>query len=160
VIPAVSDEPLRLEVRGETVEVVPVPAAHEQLELVADGYTHVGYTVRLGDVTLHHTGDTVPFEGQVERVKPHAIDLLLVPVNGRDFYRTRVGTIGNMDYREAAEYTVQIGAKVAIPMHYGMFRGNTVPAGYFITYLADYHPAQAAHVMGRFGKYVYVKGSA
>jgi hypothetical protein len=40
-------------------------------------------------------------------------------------------------------------------MHYGMFQCNTVPPGYFVTYLADYHPAQSAHVFGRYGKYVY-----
>lgn len=158
VIAAVSDEVLRLEVRGETVEVVPVPAAHEQLELTPEGYTHLGYTVRLGGVNVHHTGDTVPFEGQVERVKPHDVDVLLVPINGRDFYRTRANTIGNMDYREAGDFSVMIGAKVAVPIHYGMFRGNTVPPGYFVTYLADYHPEQGVHVMGRFGKYLYLKG--
>ena len=159
VIPAVSDEPLRLDVRGESVEIVPVPAAHEQLEPTPEGYTHLGYTVRLGGINVHHTGDTVPFEGQVERVKPHDVDVLLVPINGRDFYRTRAGTIGNMDYREAGDFAVQIGAKVAVPIHYGMFQGNTVPPGYFVTYLADYHPEQASHVMGRFGKYLYLKGS-
>jgi L-ascorbate 6-phosphate lactonase len=158
VIPAVSDETLRLEVRGETIELVPVPAAHETLELTPEGYTHLGFTVRLGGVNIHHTGDTVPFEGQVERVKPHDVDVLLVPINGRDFYRTRANTIGNMDYREAGDFSVMIGAKVAIPIHYGMFRGNTVPPGYFITYLADYHPEQSAHVMGRFGKYLHLKG--
>jgi L-ascorbate 6-phosphate lactonase len=158
VTPAVSDEAIRLEVRGETIEIVPVPAAHEQLDLQPEGYTHLGYTIRLGGVTIHHTGDTVPFEGQVERVKPHGVDVLLVPINGRDFYRTRAGTIGNMDYREAGEFAVQIGARVAVPIHYGMFRGNTVPPGHFVSYLAEYQPQQNVHVMGRFGKYLYLKG--
>jgi L-ascorbate 6-phosphate lactonase len=158
VVAAASDEPLRLDVRGETVEIVPVPAAHEQLEPTPEGFTHLGYTVRLGGVNVHHTGDTVPFEGQVERVRPHDVDVLLVPINGRDFYRTRANTIGNMDYREAGDFSVMIGARVAIPIHYGMFRGNTVPPGYFVTYLADYHPEQSCHVMGRFGKYLYLKG--
>lgn len=154
VIAALSDEAIGL----DGIEVLPVPAAHETLELTPQGYTHLGFTIRLDGLTVHHTGDTVPFEGQVERVKPHAVDVLLVPINGRDFYRTRAGTIGNMDYREAAEFAVQIGAAVAIPMHYGMFRGNTVPPGYFVTYLADFHPQQSVHVTGRYAKYVHFKG--
>jgi L-ascorbate 6-phosphate lactonase len=151
VVPAVADEPLRL----GAAEILPVPAAHEQLELVADGYTHLGYTLRLGGRTVHHTGDTTPYEGQIERVKAHGVEILLVPINGRDYYRTSRGTIGNMDYREAGDFAVAIGAKVAVPMHYGMFQGNTVPPGYFVTYLADYHPTQSVHVFGRYGKYVY-----
>lgn len=151
VVAAVADEPLHL----GSAEVIPVPAAHEQLELLADGYTHLGYTLRLGGRVVHHTGDTTPYEGQIERVKAHGVDVLLVPINGRDFYRTGRGTIGNMDYREAGDFAVAIGAKVAVPMHYGMFQGNTVPPGYFVTYLADYHPQQNVHVFGRYGKYVY-----
>src|SRR5919106_786204 len=39
VVPAVADEALKL----GAAEVLPVPAAHEQLELLEDGYTHLGY---------------------------------------------------------------------------------------------------------------------
>lgn len=105
---------------------------------------------------MHHSGDTIPYEGQTERVKEHAVDVALLPINGRDFYRTRAGTIGNLDYRKAAEFAVQIGADVVIPIHYAMFRGNTVPPGHLVSYLADFHPEQSVHVMGRFGKYLYL----
>jgi L-ascorbate metabolism protein UlaG (beta-lactamase superfamily) len=57
-----------------------------------------------------------------------------------------------MDYREAAEFVVGVGAAVAIPMHYGMFRGNTTPPGHFVSHLHDVHPDQACLVMGRFGR--------
>jgi L-ascorbate metabolism protein UlaG (beta-lactamase superfamily) len=153
VVPAVADQPLRL----GPAEVLPVPAAHEQLDLTDQGYPYLGYTLRLGSLAVHHTGDTIPYPGQIERVRAHDVDVLLVPINGRDFYRTSRGTIGNMDYREAGDFAVAIGAGVAIPIHYGMFRGNTVPPGHFVSYLADYHPAQSVHVFGRFGKFVYCR---
>lgn len=155
VLPAVADEPLRIDLRGSTLEVLPVPAKHEEFDLGHQGYPYLGYSVRLNGVCVYHSGDTIPYEGQIERVREHAVDVALLPINGRDFYRTRAGTIGNFDYREAAEFAVQIGAAVVIPIHYGMFRGNTVPPGYFVTYLSDFHPEQSIHVMGRFGKYVY-----
>lgn len=154
--PAVADESLALDARGARVEIRPVPAKHEEFDQTEAGYPYLGYSIRLGGVTVHHSGDTIPYAGQVERVRTHEVDVALLPINGRDFYRTRTGTIGNCDYREAAELASQIGAKVVIPMHYGMFRGNTVPPGHFVSYLHEFYPEQAAVVMGRFGKYVYV----
>jgi L-ascorbate 6-phosphate lactonase len=156
VVPAAADEPLELTVAGETVEVLPVPARHEEFDRGPEGYPYLGYTLRLGGVTLHHSGDTIPYEGQVERVREHRVDLALLPINGRDFYRTRAGTLGNFDYREAGDFAAQIGASLVVPIHYGMFRGNTVPPGHFVSYLHDFHPEQSAHVFGRFGKLVYV----
>lgn len=156
VIPAVADEPLRLEVRGTTVELLPVPAKHEEFDLTEQGYPHLGYSIRLGGVCVHHSGDTIPYEGQTERVQVHRVDVALLPINGRDFYRTRANTIGNMNGREAATFASQIGASVVIPMHYGMFSGNTVPPGNFVTYVSEAYPALSVHVMGRFAKYVHV----
>jgi L-ascorbate metabolism protein UlaG (beta-lactamase superfamily) len=156
VIPAVADEPLTLDARGSKVEIFPVPAKHEEFDLTEQGYPYLGYSIRLGGVTVHHSGDTIPYDGQIERVRAHRVDVALLPINGRDYYRTRAGTIGNFDYREAAEFATQIGAKVVIPMHYGMFRGNTVPPGHFVSHAADYYPDLSIHVMGRFGTYVHV----
>jgi L-ascorbate 6-phosphate lactonase len=155
VVAALADQPLRL----GALELLPVPAKHEEFDQTDAGYPYLGYSLRLDGaraVTLHHTGDTIPYEGQAERVKAHGVDVLLAPINGRDFYRTRSGTIGNMDYREAGEFAVQIGARLVIPIHYGMFRGNTVPPGYLVNYLAEFHPEQAVHVMGRYGKLLYL----
>src|SRR5207245_164940 len=105
VVAAVADEPLRLAVRLGSLELLPVPARHEEFDRAPGGdYPYLGYTVRLGGVAVHHTGDTIPYEGHIERVRAHGVDVALVPINGRDFYRTRAGTIGNMDYREAADF--------------------------------------------------------
>jgi L-ascorbate metabolism protein UlaG (beta-lactamase superfamily) len=158
VIPAVADEAIALDLGGTRVEVLPVPAKHEEFDRVEAGYPYLGYSIRLAGVCVHHSGDTIPYEGQVERVAAHGVDVALLPINGRDFYRTRAGTIGNFDYREAGEFATQIKATVVIPIHYGMFRGNTVPPGHFVSHLHDFHPEQSSYVMGRFGKYVYVKG--
>lgn len=156
VIAAVADEPISLDVRGRPVELQPVPAKHEEFDQVDLGYPYLGYTITLNGVRVHHSGDTIPYPGQIERVKEHRVAVALLPINGRDFYRTRAGTIGNFDYREAAEFAVSIGASVVIPMHYAMFRGNTVPPGHFISHLSEFYPRQSAHVMGRFGRYVHL----
>jgi L-ascorbate metabolism protein UlaG (beta-lactamase superfamily) len=157
VIPAAADETLALDLGGARVEVRPVPAKHEEFDRVEAGYPYLGYSIRLAGVCVHHSGDTIPYEGQVDRVTAHGVDVALLPINGRDFYRTRSKILGNFDYREAGEFATQIHASVVIPIHYGMFRGNTVPPGHFVSHLHDFHPEQSIHVMGRFGKYVYVR---
>jgi len=154
VVAATAGEALAL----DGVELIPVAAKHEEFDRdPALGYPYLGYIIRVGGVTIYNAGDTIPYEGLVEAVQPHAVDLAFLPINGRDFYRTRAGTIGNFDYREAAETAVAIGADVAVPVHYGMFAGNTVPVGHFVSYLADFHPHQQSHVLGRYGFYLYAR---
>jgi L-ascorbate metabolism protein UlaG (beta-lactamase superfamily) len=138
------------------VEVIPIPAKHEEFDEHPDlGCPYLGYVLRFDALTIYNAGDTIPYEGLVERLVPYEIDLAFLPINGRDFFRTRAGTIGNTDYREAAELAVAIGAETVVPVHYGMFAGNSVPPGHFISYLAEFHPIQQAHVMGRYGCFVY-----
>jgi L-ascorbate metabolism protein UlaG (beta-lactamase superfamily) len=152
VVAATAGEAITL---GE-VELIPLAAKHEEFDLHPTlGYPYLGYIIRLGGVTIYNAGDTIPYEGLVELLQPHAIDLAFLPINGRDFFRTRADTIGNFDYREAAELAVAIGVDVAVPVHYGMFAGNSVPPGHFVSYLAEFHPRQQSHVLGRYGFYLY-----
>src|SRR5258708_2001152 len=157
VIPADADKPLALDLGGTRVELLPVPARHEEFDRVESGYPYLGYSIRLGGTCVHHSGDTIPYEGQVERVAAHGVDVALLPINGRDFYRPRAGRLVNFASGEPGEFGSQIHASVVIPIHYGMFRGNTVPPGHFVSHLHDVHPEQSIHVMGRFGKFVYTK---
>jgi len=157
VVPADADVPLRLLLPAGEVAIDPVPAAHETLDPTPEGYGFLGYTIRLGSIAVHHAGDTTPYPGQIERVRAHAVDVALLPINGRDVYRTSRGVIGNMDYREAAEFAHAIGALVVVPMHYGMFAGNTVPPGHFVSLAAEMFPDLNVHIMGRFGRYTYLR---
>ena len=118
---------------GETVEVAgfsitALPAAHEAIELDADGrMLHLGYVVRCGPFSIYHAGDTVRYEGMAERIG--AVDVALLPINGRAPER-RVA--GNLWGEEAAELAHEIGAGVAVPMHYEMFEFNTEPPDAFV----------------------------
>ena len=40
-----------------------------------------------------------------------------------------MGLIGNMDAREAVRLSQEIGVRVLVPMHWDLFRGNTVRPG-------------------------------
>jgi L-ascorbate metabolism protein UlaG (beta-lactamase superfamily) len=101
-----------------------VPAAHEQL-----APEFAGFIVQVGAHRLYHGGDTVMYDGMVERLRPFNIDLALLPINGRALER-RVS--GNLSGREAARLAHAIGARWVVPCHYEMFEFNTASPDEFI----------------------------
>ncbi len=119
---------------GQTVEaggfeITAVPAAHEAIERDAAGrMLHLGYVVRCGPFALYHAGDTVLYEGMAARVGA-GIDVALLPINGRAPER-RVA--GNLHGEEAAALAHEIGARLAVPMHFEMFEFNTEPPDAFV----------------------------
>lgn len=100
-----------------------VPAAHERRELDDQGRDRfMGYVVKAGRWSVYHAGDTVLYDGMVEKLEQFNIDVAILPINGRSPQR-RVA--GNLDGREAAQLARMIGAGVVIPCHYEMFEFNT-----------------------------------
>jgi L-ascorbate metabolism protein UlaG (beta-lactamase superfamily) len=118
---------------GQTVElagfsITAVPAAHETIERDPEGrMLHLGYVVRCGPFALYHAGDTIPYDGMAERIGA-GIDVALLPINGRAPER-RVA--GNLTGEEAAALAHEIGARLAVPMHFEMFEFNTEPPDAF-----------------------------
>lgn len=116
------------EVRG--FRFVGIPAAHETLEVDEFGrHRFMGYIVRFGGWTFYHSGDTLLYEGMVERLKPWSVDVALLPINGRDPVR-RVA--GNLDGTQAARLAKDIGAGLVVPCHYDMFKFNTASPESFV----------------------------
>jgi L-ascorbate metabolism protein UlaG (beta-lactamase superfamily) len=120
---------------GEQKQVGPftfygVASAHEQLDRTAAGlYPYLGYVARLGSLTIYHPGDTVLYDGLVEKLRPFEIDIALLPINGT-LPERRVS--GNLWGREAAWLAREIGAKLAIPCHYDMFEFNSESPDEFV----------------------------
>ena len=52
---------------------------------------------------------------------------MLLPVNGNGFYRREDGIVGNMDSFDAARLALDCGTGLLIPMHFDLYRGNSVP---------------------------------
>ncbi|MBO6638790.1 MAG: MBL fold metallo-hydrolase [Roseitalea sp.] len=103
-------------------------AAHETMQRDAAGrHLFLGYAIALGDVTIFHSGDTVPYEGQIEEVAALKADLALLPVNGRDAERAAQGVPGNLHLAEAADLAAGAGIPAVIAHHFDMFAFNTVP---------------------------------
>jgi L-ascorbate metabolism protein UlaG (beta-lactamase superfamily) len=114
---------------GESVSVGPfelarVPAAHEE---PTDDVC--GFVVTVGPHRVYHAGDTVWHDGIVERVGSMEVSAALLPINGRAAER-RVA--GNLDGVEAARLARELGAGLAVPMHYDLFEFNTASPDAFV----------------------------
>jgi L-ascorbate metabolism protein UlaG (beta-lactamase superfamily) len=55
------------------------------------------------------------------------IEIAVLPVNERNYYRDRRGIVGNMSIREAFGLAEEIGARTLVPVHWDMFAPNCVP---------------------------------
>jgi L-ascorbate metabolism protein UlaG (beta-lactamase superfamily) len=118
-----SPGPLRIDV---------VPAVHgvSMDDAYSDaGGRFVGYVVHGPDFALYHAGDTVASPEVIEALEDKQIDIALVPINGRDYFREEQGIVGNLDYREAVQLVRRIGARTLVPIHWDGFAGNTERPG-------------------------------
>jgi L-ascorbate metabolism protein UlaG (beta-lactamase superfamily) len=102
------------------------------------GDPQLSWLVEANGVRAVHLGDTL-FHGHWWRIALRAgpIDLALVPINGAvlDFPHRRPASSlpGVMDPEQAAEAVGILGARIAVPIHYGGYEGS-----------AHYRPAERA----------------
>lgn len=109
-------------------EIEAIPAAHEELKINGAGeYYNLGYIVKSGGLKIYHSGDCIPFPDLAAILRSKNIDVALLPVNGRDEYRSSLGIPGNFSYREAVDLCIKAGIQFMIAHHWGMFSFNTVP---------------------------------
>jgi L-ascorbate metabolism protein UlaG (beta-lactamase superfamily) len=98
-------------------ELEAVPAAHPEL-----APQYAGYLVRCGGKRIYHSGDSVVYLGMTERLSQGAVNLALLPINGR---------LGNMSGTDAARLAAAIRADLVVPCHYDMFEFNTASPAAF-----------------------------
>jgi len=123
---SVNDTPLVI----DSISFKAIPSAHEILEQDEHGdQRFIGFIINIGKWTLYHSGDCVPYDGLVQRLKEWKIDIAFLPINGRDPTR---GVAGNFNANEAVALAKEIGAGLVIPCHYEMFEFNTVSPDSFI----------------------------
>jgi L-ascorbate 6-phosphate lactonase len=117
---------------GGAVRVVPaVHAVHPR-----DGYSEggdpprfVGFVLELGGVAIYHGGDTIADDRVLAGLEGVRVDVALLPVNGRTYFREQQDLAGNLDARDAVALAARCGASVLVPLHWDLFEGNTERAG-------------------------------
>ena len=84
--------------------------------------TAVGFIIDDGEETFYVSGDTLYNYDVIDDVldlAPDGVDFAFLPING-------VGN--NMNASDAADFAYEIGAKAAIPLHWGLFDSLTPDA--------------------------------
>jgi L-ascorbate metabolism protein UlaG (beta-lactamase superfamily) len=125
-------------------------------EVDAEGHARwMGFLIECNGVTLYHSGDTVVIPEILDALGGHRIDLALLPINGRDFFRERDDLVGNLWPREAAQLAVAIGAEVLIGIHNDLFAENRVRPGMLYDDLNHFAPFQRCHTLQPGELYLY-----
>lgn len=121
-------------------------------------YRYLGYVLEIAGVRIYHAGDTVIYDGLVERLRDLAVDIAFLPINGRNYFREQVDIVGNMDEREAADLAAAAGVKLLVPMHYDMFAANQGRPGLLVDYIQAHYPQLACFVPAHGCRFTFTRG--
>jgi L-ascorbate metabolism protein UlaG (beta-lactamase superfamily) len=103
--------------------IIGIPSAHNSVDKNEKGECKfMGFVVQFGKYAVYHSGDTLWFDGLEALIKPFAVDIAFLPINGNKPERK---VAGNMNPAEAAKFGKIINAKLTIPHHYHLFEFNT-----------------------------------
>jgi len=110
------------------VTVTAMPCAHTELHRDEDGcYRELSYLIEAEGKKIFFGGDMSMYDGLLEAIAAISPDVMLLPVNGRDWFRTSQNIIGNLDSNEAAELAARSGTKLFIPGHHDLYDFNGCP---------------------------------
>lgn len=102
-------------------------SAHESLQFDHHGHSEwLGYVIEIDGLRLYHSGDCIPYQGLAERLRSLAVDIALLPVNGRDPARSGNGVPGNFTLDEAVALAASAGIPCLLAHHHGLFDFSTV----------------------------------
>lgn len=140
------DDGVSIEAGG--VRVTGIAAAHEFLDRDPDTgrYPYLGYVIEGNGCTLYHAGDSCVYEGLQTKLKQWDMDVVLLPINGRDARRLAANCMGNMTYQEAADLAGALQPRLTIPTHYDMFAFNQEDPTLFVDYMQVKYPSLKVRV--------------
>ena len=139
------------------IAVTAIPSAHEEFHVDKNGnYMEVGFKVELDKISFYHAGDCCPYKGLEERLC--GCDIMMIPINGRDYYRTHVcDIIGCFNSREAVLLAKNTQVDLLIPTHFDLYDVNCVNPAEFVDCLKDLNPTQKFHIFAPGERFVYCK---
>jgi L-ascorbate metabolism protein UlaG (beta-lactamase superfamily) len=118
-----------IELNAPGLSIRGVASAHEGLDTDAWGrHLYLGFVITIGGLRFYHSGDSLSYEGLDAAIGPEPLDLMFLPINGRDPAR---GVPGNMSAEEAVDLANRLRPRYLVPHHYDMFTFNTVPVTLF-----------------------------
>lgn len=130
------------------VKLFGIASAHEFLDQDKKTglFPYMGFMIQLNGFTIYHAGDTCRYEGLEGKLRDWEIDIMILPINGRDATRYSSGCIGNMTYQEAVDLAGTLKPGIVIPGHYDMFAHNAEDPQNFDEYMRVKYPDQSVHI--------------
>ena len=131
----------RVTVKG--IEINAIAAAHEFIERdPVTGYCpHLSFVVKADEKAFYFSGDSCIYDGYTSKIDALGhLDLMIVPINGRDAYRYRTECWGNMTFQEAVDLAGTLKTSFVVPAHYEMFAYNSEDPKKFVQYLNIKYP--------------------
>lgn len=157
----IADSRIRMPCIGQRVEAgdffyTAIPAAHYQYEVDEQQHARwMGYLIEWNGVTLYHSGDTLVVPELLTALEGVALDLALLPINGRDYFREEQEIIGNLWPGEAVQLAQRLAPRVLIGMHNDLFAENRVHAGFLFDEIDRQTPFQRCHLLQAGELYLY-----
>ncbi len=149
------DDGISLEL-SDHIKISGIAAAHEFLDQDEDfgKYPYLGCIIEGNGCTLYHSGDTCIYEGMIEKLRKFGtIDVMFIPINGRDAVRYSSNIIGNMTYQEAVDLAGTLTPNLVVPAHYEMFNSNRENPTFFADYIHAKYP-KIPYWIGKHGEMV------
>ena len=99
--------------------------AYNAGEVISGGLVRfLGYVMELAGTRIYHSGDGLAYPGLAEELARLSVDVVLLPINGRDAEREALDIVGNMSSDEAVTLAGRSGAEVLVPMHWDLLADN------------------------------------
>lgn len=104
-----------------------ISVAHPVHQVDENGLDHnLAFAIYIENKCLVHLGDTYLTKRlQNSLLELKEIDVLFAPINGMDEEKAKIGLIGNMSSKEAADLCYKVESKLSVPTHFDMVKGNT-----------------------------------
>jgi L-ascorbate metabolism protein UlaG (beta-lactamase superfamily) len=144
---------------GTSAKLTAVPSAHYTNEYdMQKGHRWLGYIIEWNGVTFYHSGDTIIYEGYLDTLKKLPTpDVVMLPINGRDYVRDSRGIVGNLMPVEAANLAHDLHWDMVIAGHNDLYPNNTIPMGHIADAFSTVAPRQKYKILQPGELYYYVK---
>ena len=110
----------------------------------------VGIVFDFAGIRLYHTGDTAYRPEQMRRAAELRPEIIIPCING---------AFGNLDARDAARLSADVGAGIAIPSHYWMFAEQNGNPGDFVEACGELAPRVRPVIISPGEPYLYVQAA-
>lgn len=137
-------------------EIHPIASVHKELHQDKNSnYMKLGYKMIFDDISIYYGGDCCLYDVLSDSLM--YVDIMMVPINRRSYYKPRDDISENMTIQKAFILAKECNADMLIPIHYNLYNANCVNPANFVDFLYSYNPSQKFHMFVPGERFIYTK---